>query len=90
MAKKTFKPGENAEGGIISVECKSDIIMVEFKEWVSKKVILQRSFQLTGSRYSIEMYVADHATCYYGSCVVEWLDKQVPDPRAFKQSNGGW
>ena len=83
MATKTFRPGEVANGGLIKATCNNQTIDVKFLDWNTKKTLIQRSFDVKGSRNNILFFVDDNATWYWCCKVVEWLDQHVPDAKAF-------
>jgi len=89
MAKKTFKPGEYAHGGLITVEATNTKIKIQFLDYQTKQPIgIERTFSVVGSRVDINMFVADNATSYYGDTVCEWLDTKVPDSKTFRYAGG--
>jgi hypothetical protein len=91
MAKKTFKPGEYAHGGLIKVELTKTQIKINFVDMFDKTTVVAAStFSTVGSRGDVEMFVTEHATPYYGDQVCEWLDSKLDDPKSFRMASGGW
>jgi hypothetical protein len=90
-AQKTFKLGEYAIGGIISVEINGNTVTVISKEWDNSvgysrasnqsnaKELTRISVQVDDSNsYSrIDNYLNDLTTSYYSSKVIEWIETKV-------------
>ena len=91
MAKKTFKIGEYAKGGIIAVETKGQIITVIGKEWdfstgsrrssdqTNAKEWCRKEFNADSSDVYRElyMYLSDLTTHYYAETVIDWIKTKV-------------
>jgi hypothetical protein len=90
-AQKTFKIGEYAIGGIISVEINGNTVTVISKEWdtsagYSKASNQSNAKELTrisvqvddfNSYSRIDNYLNDLTTSYYSSKVIEWIETKV-------------
>jgi hypothetical protein len=74
-AKKRFKIGESALGGIIDVEIYGKLISVKALDWTTKKVVSSGSAMVDDYNCSekIENYLLDLTTCYYAGKMMEWI-----------------
>lgn len=91
MATKTWKIGEYAKGGIITVEIKGNKIAVIGKDWDTSKGYNRGSNQSSAKefdRFEIDakereshnklyMYLSDLTTHYYASNILEWIETKV-------------
>ncbi len=80
MAKKQFKIGEYAVGGIIAVEVTAENIIVNALDWNSKKPVLAE-MKLPKSMpdvlHNIDCYLWDLTTSYYAGKVMDWIKTQI-------------
>ena len=77
MKTKTFKIGEYAVGGIVTVSIsKAGIIHIEFKDWNTKEVVEKASINGTipNSRPQLLEYLNIYTSSYYADKIVEWID----------------
>ena len=91
MAKKTFKLGEWAKGGIITVETNGNTITVIGKEWdfstgsrkssdqTNAKEFTRSSFKADADSCmrSLEMFLNDLTTSYYSGEIIKWIETKV-------------
>lgn len=79
MAKKQFKIGECAIGGIISVEITGKVIQIKALDWDSKKVVSSGSTisEDSNSRRNIDDYLNDLTTCYYADKILKWIESKI-------------
>ena len=91
MANKTWKIGECAQGGIITVETKGKVIHVIGKEWdFSKgsnrgsdqsgaKEFTRRTVLSTDSDSYRKLYdfLSDLSTHYYADTIIKWIETKV-------------
>ncbi len=90
-AKKTFKLGENARGGIITVEITGKIIVVIGKEWDMSKGCSRSSNQSGAKEFTrgtaestdpnvrrkLDDFLNDLTTSYYAGQILEWIESKV-------------
>lgn len=85
--KKTFKIGEYVIGGIIQVETQKETITINFKDYVSKELILTETFPINNDIIrNIQFFIEENGTCYYADKVTEWIKNNVELP----QPSGWW
>jgi len=90
MATKTFKIGEQCQGGIITVEITGTQIKVIGKEWnhanggrrrdqKNNEEFTRREFDINSTRleYSIEDYICELATSYWADEILKWIKTKV-------------
>lgn len=80
MAKKIFKIGEYAVGGIISVETTKEHVIINALDWNSKKPVVAEmkiSTSMRDARHNIECYLWDLTTSYYTSKIMEFVESKV-------------
>lgn len=79
MAKKTFKIGEYAVGGIIQVCTTSNSITIDALEWNSKQKIMGREFQVRAMNVSNEInnYLNELTSSYYADKVMDFIKENV-------------
>lgn len=79
MAKKTFKIGEYAVGGIIQVCTTSNSITIDALEWNSKQKIMGREFQVRAMNvsYEINNYLNELTSSYYADKVMDFIKENV-------------
>lgn len=76
MAKKQFKIGECAVGGIIAVECTNNKVTVDALDYNSRKSVvkpLSLSVNNTNDLHSVECYIWDLTTSYYTDKITTWI-----------------
>jgi hypothetical protein len=79
MAKKTFKIGEYAKGGIITVEITGKIIKIKALDWYSKKEVSSGTAESNdfGSERKIDNYLNDLTSSYYADKVLTWIKSKI-------------
>jgi hypothetical protein len=99
-ASKTFKIGEYAKGGVITVEITGKIVTVIGKDWDMSKGTRKSSDQSnakeftrgtidstqSNARRQLLDFLCDLTTSYYADKVMEWIETKVKIERGF----GGW
>jgi hypothetical protein len=76
MAKKQFKIGEYAVGGIIAVEIVNDSVGIKAQDWNSKKVVFENYFSTNDNR-GMDNFLNDLTSCYYAGKVMDWIKTQI-------------
>jgi len=76
MAKKQFKIGEYAVGGIIAVEIVNDSVGIKAQDWNSKKVVFENYFSTNDNR-GMDNFLNDLTSSYYASKVLDWIKTQI-------------
>jgi hypothetical protein len=90
-ANKTFKIGEYAKGGIITVEIKDKKIDVIGKEWDYSTGSRRSSDQSNAKEFTRQTFTADHedvqrdlqmfindlTTSYYTDEIIKWIESKV-------------
>ena len=79
MAKKTFKIGEYAVGGIIQVWTTSQSVTIDALDWNSKQKIMGREFQVRAMNVSneIDNYLNELTSSYYADKVTDFIKENV-------------
>ena len=79
MAKKTFKIGEYAVGGIIQVCTTSDTINIDALDWTTKEKIIGREFRINmfDVEYEIFKYLNELTSSYYADKVTDFIKENV-------------
>jgi len=79
MAKKTFKIGEYAIGGIIQVCATSESVTIDALDWNSKQKIMGREFQVRATNVTNEMdnYLNELTSSYYADKVLDFIKENV-------------
>ena len=91
MAKKTFKIGEYARGGVISVETTKSKVTIINREWDFSKGSTRGSSQSNSpeidrvtvnvtnpdARNILMDYLNNLTTSYYADKIMEWIEKSV-------------
>ena len=79
MAKKQFKIGEYAVGGIIAVEITGKLIQIKALDWNSKKAVSTGTITSvdSGAMHKIDNYLNDLTTSYYAGKVLDWIKTKV-------------
>lgn len=91
MATKTWKIGEYAKGGIITVETTSTKVIVIAKDWdfstgsrrssdqSNAKEFNRKSVVATdnGSKRAVLEFLEDLTTSYYAGQIMEWINTKI-------------
>ena len=79
MAKKQFKIGEYAVGGIIAVEITGKVIQIKALDWNSKKEVSTGTTSVDDSdaERKIDNYLNDLTTSYYAGKVLDWIKTKI-------------
>ena len=86
MAKKQFKIGECAVGGIIAVECTKERIIVNVLDFYTKKQALaplslayagSNAYDNTLIENHIDNYLNEITTYYYAEKIMNWIKSNV-------------
>ena len=86
MAKKEFKIGEYAVGGIVEVlvepndnDSPGDEVTIKFCDFNTKKVIKDESFQSRqfGVKNKIQEFLWDNTSDYYADKIIEYINTQT-------------
>jgi len=79
MAKKQFKIGECAVGGIIAVEITGKVIQVKALDYNSKKEVSTGSVMSDErqAQWKLDNYLNDLTTSYYAGKVLDWIKTKV-------------
>ena len=98
MPVKTFKIGEYAKGGVITVETKGNIITVIGKDWdfstgsrrssdqSNAKEWIRNSFNATEDNCHRELsdFLCDLTTSYYTDQIIKWIETKVKITRSLR------
>ena len=78
MAKKQFKIGEYAVGGIIAVETssKNETVSIKALEWFSKREVKGQTFSNEDTR-GIKEFLFDLTSSYYAGKVLDWIKANI-------------
>jgi hypothetical protein len=78
MAKKQFKIGENAVGGIIAVETfpKNETVSIKALDWNSKREVKGQTFSNEDTS-KMDWFLFDLTTSYYTSKVMDWIKANI-------------
>ena len=88
---KTWKIGEYAKGGVITVEIQGEIINVIGKDWDMSQGTKRGSNQSNAKEFTRETVLSSHNNCrrilsnflndlttsYYSDKIVEWIESKV-------------
>jgi hypothetical protein len=79
MAKKQFKIGECAVGGIIAVEITGKVIQVKALDYNSKKEVQTGSVMSDErqAQWKLDNFLNDLTTSYYAEKVLDWIKTKV-------------
>ena len=91
MATKTFKIGEYAKGGVITVETTDSLITVIGKEWDYSKGSNKGSDQSGAEEFTrksfnpndencmreLEMFLNDLTTSFHTDTIIKWIETKV-------------
>jgi hypothetical protein len=72
QAKKTFKIGEYAIGGIITVQITGKIVQIKALDWFTKKVVSSGSTTIDNWS-QISNYLNDLTSSYYADTIMNWI-----------------
>lgn len=78
MAKKQFKIGECAIGGIIAVETfpKNETVSIKALDWNSKKEVKGQVFSHEDTS-KMDWFLFDLTTSYYSGKVMDWIKSKI-------------
>ena len=96
-ATKTFKIGEYAKGGVITIEIQGKIITVIGKDWDISAGTRKGSNQKNAKEFTrgtaestdpqvrrkLIMFIGDLTTSYYTDQIIEWIESKVELPKKF-------
>lgn|ERR1035437_8262182 len=91
MANKTWNIGEQAKGGVITVEIHGKVIIVIGKDWDTSKGWSRKSDQSgakeftrgtiastdTDARNKIDDFLNDLTTSFFADEILEWIESKV-------------
>jgi len=91
MATKTFKIGEYAKGGIITVNTYGKTIQIIGKDWDHSKGTRRSSDQSKAKQFTetkinaddnqcrrkLEIFLTDLTTSYYAGQIIKWIETKV-------------
>jgi TusA-related sulfurtransferase len=91
MATKTWKLGELARGGVITVTTTKNTVLVQAKEWDFSKGTrrgsdqsqakefnrLEVSLTDSGAERKVDNFLNELTTSYYSSVVLDWIKTKV-------------
>jgi hypothetical protein len=91
MKTKTFKIGEYAKGGIITVEIKGKTIAVIGKDWDMSKGTRRSSDQSGAKEWTrlevqsdaqnahreLDFFLCDLTTSYYAGEIIKWIETKI-------------
>jgi hypothetical protein len=84
--KKTFKIGEYVVGGIIEVETQKESIIINFRDYFSKEIVLTKTFPFNNNIIrEIQFFIEENGTCYYADKVTQYIKDKVklPEPSSW-------
>jgi len=75
MAKKTFKIGEYAVGGIITAEITGKVIVIKALDYNTKKVVNTGSVisNERQAQWKLDSYLNELTSSYYAGKVLDWI-----------------
>jgi hypothetical protein len=91
MATKTYKLGELARGGVITVTTNKKTVLIQAKEWDTSKGFSKGSDQSQAkewnrlevniaekdSRSKIDWFLSDLTTSYWTDEILKWIETKV-------------
>jgi hypothetical protein len=91
MPKKTFKIGEYAKGGIITIEIQGQVITVIGKDWDMSQGTKRGSNQSNAKEFTrgttmandskahryLSNFLNDLTTSYYADKIIDWIESKV-------------
>lgn len=97
MTTKTWKIGEYAKGGVITVEIHGKVIIVIGKDWDTKAGYNKGSNQSNAKEFTrgtvtaddgnayrkLDDFLNDLTTSYYADKIIEWIRTKVTLPNWF-------
>ena len=92
MKTKTWKIGEYAQGGIITVEIKGKVVSIIGKEWDMSKGTRRSSDQSGAKEFrrgtilstdsdsyrKVSDYLNELTTSYYSDVIIKWIETKIP------------
>lgn len=81
MKKKTFKIGEYAIGGIITVESLKGVVDVRALDWNTKEKVSENTFTIEDIS-GMDEYLNELTSCYYTGKVLEWIKSQTQNGKS--------
>lgn len=90
-SKKTFNIGESAQGGVITIEIKNNLVTIIMKEWDISKGTNKNSDQsgakefnrceadvsIRGAYDKLNEFLWDMTTAYYADELLKWVKSKV-------------
>lgn len=73
---KTWKIGEECAGGIIRVKSVGDTVLIEIRDYFTKKPIDRKVFGKIHT-YRVDEYLSQFTTSYHSNEVAEWIRANV-------------
>ena len=79
MAKKTFKIGEYAVGGIITAEVVGKVILIKALDYNTKEEVSTGSVMSDErqAQWKLDSYLNELTSSYYASKVLDWIKTKV-------------
>lgn len=79
---KTYKIGEYARGGIITVMITGKVIQISALDYFSKEVVSHRTTDKTDEDWywKCRDYLEDLTTHYYADKILTWIEKSLGEP----------
>ena len=79
MAKKQFKIGECAVGGIIEVNIQDALVHIIARNYFTKRHVQSTAIPIgnTNAERQIDNYLNDLTTSYYAGKVLDWIKTKV-------------
>jgi hypothetical protein len=72
--KKQFKLGENAIGGIISINKTKTAVKIQALDYYDNHIILTANYDLN-EKYEINNYLNELTSCYYADKITQYIYK---------------
>lgn len=78
-ATKTFKIGECAVGGIVTVDITGKVILIKFLDWYTKETIITGSGLTTETniRYQLHDFLNNSTSYYWTEKILKWIESKV-------------
>lgn len=81
MAQKTFKIGEYAVGGIITVRIVDTVVDINALDWNTKRIVMNDQFQIRGvyepDFHQVDNYLNELTSCYYADKILDWIKTHI-------------
>lgn len=78
MAKKTWKIGEYAKGGIIQATIANSVVELRCLDYYTKEVIFNEWFDPQSSGWhDMEDVLLDWTSFYYAEMIMDWVSAQL-------------